>query len=114
VVPKVIKLQHTSILIIGLGIGFAIALIGGLIDYLLSKRKYNSQQTNHLPGCMLYVAGFLGFLGIISIIVSFIMSGSIGPALVLGAGVLGGFYSGFALLIMGYLLVKRFWPDVGR
>ena len=111
--PRVIKLQDTSILFIGLGIGFATALIGGLIDYLISKSKNNSQKTNHLPGCMLYVAGVLGFLGIISIIVSFIMSGSIGPALVLGAGVLGGFYSGFALLIMGYLLVKRFWPDAG-
>lgn len=111
---KVINLQlDTSLLFIGFGIGIAIAIIGGIIDYLLSNRERNPQKTNRLPGCMLYVAGILGFLGVISIIVSLIMSRSIGPAVVLGAGVLGGFYSGFSLMIIGYLVVKRFWPHVG-
>lgn len=109
---KVIKLQtDTSLLFIGLGIGFGTALIGGLVDYLLSKRRNNPQKTSYLPGCMFYFAGGLGLLGIISIIVSLIISGSIGPAIVLGAGVLGGFYSGFALAIIFYLVVKRFWPN---
>ena len=112
--PKVNNLQlNSSLLSIGFGIGIGIAAIGGLVDYLLSARKNNPQKTNRLPGCMLFVAGVLGLLGIISIIVSLIFSGGIAPALALGAGVLGGFYSGFALLIIGYLVIKRFWPNVG-
>lgn len=111
--PKVVKLQtDTSLLFFGLGIGFSIAIIGGLVDYLLSRRENNLQKTNYLPGCMLYIAGVLGLLGIISIITSLILSGGIGPAIMLGAGVLGGFYSGFALLIVLYLAINRLWPHL--
>jgi protein-S-isoprenylcysteine O-methyltransferase Ste14 len=114
-VPKVIKLLADSpLFLIGLGIGFAIALIGGVIDYLLSLRKGNTQNKSHLPGCMLYVAGALSLLGIIALIVSLVLSGSISPAIILGAGVLSGFYAGFALLLIGYLVVQRFWPTIGR
>jgi hypothetical protein len=110
--PKVINLHtDTSLLFTGLLIGTSIALIGGSIDYLISRRRNKLHKTNHLPGCMLYVAGMLGFLGIIAIVLSLIISRSLSPALILGAGVLGGFYAGFTVLMIGYLVIKRFWPD---
>ncbi|MFL7837975.1 MAG: hypothetical protein ACK2T4_02135 [Candidatus Promineifilaceae bacterium] len=102
---------NSSLLFIGLAIGFGIAGIGGLVDYLLSRRRNNQENANNLPGCMLYFGGILGFLGVIAMIISLVTSHSLSPALLLGAGVLGGFYSGFALLIIGYLLVKRFGPN---
>lgn len=102
---------NISLPYIGFGIGISIAVIGGAIDYLLSKRRTNSLRTNNLPGCMLYIAGALGLTGLMAVIVSIIMIGRIGPAIVLGAGVLSGFYVGFALLMILYLVAQRFWPS---
>jgi purine-cytosine permease-like protein len=107
--PKVVNLQtDTSLLFIGLAIGASIAIIGGSVDYLISRRRAAYQNTNRLPGCLIYTAGMLGLIGIIAIILSLIISRSIGPAIILGAGVLGGFYAGFTLLMIGYLVFKRF------
>ena len=102
---------NISLPYIGFGIGISIAVIGGAVEYLLSKRKTNSLQANNLPGCMLFVAGALGLTGLIAVVVSIIMIGRIGPALILGAGVLSGFYIGFALLMILYLVAKRFLPS---
>ena len=108
--PRVVNLQtdNTSLLFIGLAAGATIALIGGSVDYLISRRRAVYQNSNRLPGCMLYTAGLLGLMGIIAIILSLIISRSIGPAIILGAGVLGGVYAGFTLLMIGYLVFKRF------
>ncbi len=103
----------TPLLITGLIIGLVIAIIGGAIDYLLGNRVSNPRQTRQLPGCMLYIAGALGFVGLIALFISFILEGSIGPAIILGAGILGGFYAGFAVLMFLYLLVNHYWPGMG-
>lgn len=102
---------NTPLLFIGIGIGFSLAVIGGSIDYWLARRNQYEQRERLLPGCMLYLAGALGAAGLIAIVVSLVFSRSIGPALVLGAGVLAGFYAGFALLMFLYLFVKRYWPS---
>ena len=101
----------TRLFFIGIGIGIAIALIGGAVDYWLSRTHRNPRRTNHLPGCIMYVAGVLGFAGLLAIIISLILIGSVIPAIVLGAGVLLGFYSGFALLLLLYLVARRIWSD---
>lgn len=103
----------TSLFINGLIIGLVIAIIGGAVDYLLGSRVNNLQQTRQLPGCILYIAGTLGFVGLIALFISLILEGSIGTAVILGAGILGGFYAGFAALMLIYLLVNRYWPGIG-
>lgn len=100
----------TTLFRLGLQAGLALSLIGAVIEYLLARRRTQSGFSRQLPGCLLYMAGGLALLGAIALLVSFILNGSIGPALFLGAGVLGGFYLGFALLFLGYLLLKSFWP----
>lgn len=104
----------SSLFIIGIAIGLGIAVVGGLIDYWLGRRDQNEGHARLVPGCMVYLAGLLGLVGIVALIISLLLSGSLGPALVLGAGVLGGFYAGFALLLLLYLLVRRFGPDAWR
>ena len=49
----------TSLFFYGFGIGLGIAVVGGMIDYWLSRRNNNPNQTRLLPGCMMYVAGIL-------------------------------------------------------
>jgi hypothetical protein len=93
----------------GFAIGLGIAILGGFVDYWLSRRNSNQQQERQVPGCMLYVAGILGLAGAIALIISLIAYGGIGPAVILGAGVLGGFYTGFSLLLMTYFLIFKYW-----
>jgi hypothetical protein len=113
--PEVSKLQiDTRLLFIGMAIGFGIALVGAAVDYWLSRTRRNPRQSHHLPGCMMYVAGALGLAGLLAIIISFILIGSMIPAIVLGAGVLTGFYSGFALLMLIYLVATRIWSNTNR
>lgn len=101
--------SNSSVFLIGIGIGMSIAVLGAIVDYWLSNRNNTAQQARQLPGCMLYIAGALGLAGGLALVISFIMSGSLAPALVLGAGILSGFYAGFAALILLYLLFNRFW-----
>lgn len=101
----------SSLLTLGLGIGLVLAAVGGLIEFLLATRAAAPNQPRELPGCMLYMAGALALAGILAVLGSFLLNRSIGPALVLGAGILGGFYAGFAILFLFYLAITRFWPD---
>lgn len=102
-----------SLLLVGFGIGISIAVIGGAVDYWLSGRKNNPHQSKPFPGCLLFIAGAFGLIGLVALIISFILEGSIGPAIILGAGVLGGFYAGFTLLMLLYLFTERFWSRPG-
>ncbi len=65
------------------------------------------ERIRRLPGCLLYVVGGLALAGIVSIVASLFSNGGIGPALILGAGVLGGFYVGFIFLFIIWFLLER-------
>jgi hypothetical protein len=52
-----------------------------------------------VPSCLLYVTTGLGLAGLVAIIASLWLTGGIRPALLMGAGVLAGFYAGFILLL---------------
>jgi hypothetical protein len=95
----------------GLAVGLALALAGAILEYWLGLRNRNSNPPRQLPGCLLYVAGGLALAGVVAVILSLILNGTVSPALQLGAGILGGFYIGFAILFLVYLLFKRFWPS---
>lgn len=99
--------QNFTLLLIGTGIGLAFAVIGGFAEYWSSLRTNGSKVQHRLPGCLLYAAGGLALAGIIAMVASFYFSGSIGSALVLGAGVLGGFYIGFACLFFLWIFIER-------
>jgi hypothetical protein len=92
--------------IAGVIIGLLVALIGGIVEYWLSLRRNGTGESNRLPGCLLYVSGGLVVAGIISLAASFLLTGGIRPALVLGAGVLSGFYVGFIFLFVLWLLLE--------
>lgn len=98
---------NSTLLLIGTGIGLGIAAIGGFVEYWTSLRSKGNEAQHRLPGCLFYVAGGLALAGIIAIVASFLFNGSIGPALIVGAGVLGGFYIGFVLLFILWLVVER-------
>jgi hypothetical protein len=83
----------------------------GRLFFIGIGTQRNPRRSNHLPGCIMYVAGALGLVGLLAIIISLILIGSVLPAIILGAGVLLGFYSGFALLLLLYLVARQFWSD---
>jgi len=90
---------------IGLAIGGAVALAGGLIEYGLHLRRKREPRFG-VPGCFVYVIGGLVLAGIVAIGGSLIFTGSIDPALTLGAGVLIGFYGGFLVLLGAWLFFE--------
>ena len=99
---------NISSFVTGIVTGLVVAIIGGFIDYRLNlKNEVASSEKRPLPGCMMYVAGFLGVAGIVAVIVSWIATGGIVPALVMGLGVLTGFYIGFLGLFALWWLVGK-------
>lgn len=97
--------MNTSLFFIGLLIGGSVAAIGGLIEYFLHLRRRREPRFG-VPGCLVYTVGGLLLAGIVALITSFILVRSIVPALVIGAGVLLGFYSGFILLVGVWFLTE--------
>ncbi len=97
-----------SLLFLGIGIGFIVAFVGALVDYLLNLREKISERPESNPSCLLLVAGALGVTGIAAILLSLMSQNSIAPAIALGLGVFLGFNVGFALIFFVYLIVKRF------
>lgn len=91
----------------GLGIGGFVALGGGLIEYVLHLRRGQAPRSS-VPGCLVYAIGGLVLAGIVAIAASFFLTGGIGPALVMGVGVMAGFYGGFILLVSLWLLLESF------
>lgn len=90
-----------------MGTGLIIAFIGGIVEYFVSLRPSAQESPRRLPGCLLYAAGGLGFAGLIAIIASLIVNKGVGDALILGAGVLSGFYAGFLFLFILWFLFNR-------
>jgi len=56
---------------------------------------------------LLFVTGGLAITGFAAIIVSAILNGGVGEALIVGVGVLSGFYTGFFILFSLWILLDR-------
>lgn len=95
--------------LIGLAIGIVVALAGGLVEYILHLRR-DEEPRFGVPGCIVYVIGGLVLSGIAAVIVSLVYTGSIRPALVVGVGVMTGFYGGFSLLVGLWFLLESLRP----
>ena len=93
-------------LLIGLAVGAAVALLGGVVDFALHLRRQRESSFG-VPGCLVYAIGGLVLAGIIALIISLITTGSLVPALVMGGGVLLGFYGGFILLVALWFVRDR-------
>lgn len=95
-------------LLIGAGVGFCCAVVGAILDYRLAarNRKANEAENGRLPGCIYIVSGSLGVIGIIVIFLSFLVH-SLGRALVAGLGVSAGFFLGFLLMSLVWMLTQN-------
>ena len=98
--------SNMSMFLIGLAIGAAVALLGGVVDFALHLRRQREPSFG-VPGCLVYTVGGLIVAGIIALIVSLITTGSLVLALVMGGGVLLGFYGGFMLLVALWFVRDR-------
>ena len=98
--------QYAHHFIMGGGIGLMCAVFGAFVDYLL-MRKRNREQDNYLPSCFLLMTGGLGIAGLVAIGIAFLFRGTIWPAIILGAGVLMGFFFGFAVIFLAALFVSN-------
>jgi hypothetical protein len=98
---------NISLFLIGTAIGLGTALIGGLIDYWVNLRPDRPDRSDRLPSCLFFIAGGLVIGGLAAIIGSFLLNGGISNALIMGAGVLIGFYTGFILLFGIWLWMNR-------
>lgn len=78
-----------------------------MVEYWISLRPGANESVRRLPSCLLFVAGGLAAAGIVAIFTSFVFSGSIFEALVIGAGVLTGFYTGFIVLFSLWFFLNR-------
>ena len=90
--------SNLTLFLIGLAIGAGTAALGGVVDFVLHLRRQR-EPTFGVPGCLVYTIGGLILAGIVAVITSLVMTGSIGPALIMGGGVLLGFYGGFIVLV---------------
>lgn len=86
---------------LGLVIGLTGAAIGAFTDFRLA---YSQEKPRPISGgIMLVIAGAVNSIaGVIAMIISFILTGKLGPALMIGFGVLVGFS-------LGFLLIAVFW-----
>lgn len=95
-----------SLFIGGFGFGLVVAIAGAVVEYWLHLRR-GAPPPRHLPGCLLYVMGGLTLAGLVAILASLLFTGSVTTALVLGAGVLIGFYGAFMALFAFWVWVER-------
>ncbi|MCA9928867.1 MAG: hypothetical protein KC419_10335 [Anaerolineales bacterium] len=95
-------------LLLGGMIGLASAVIGAIIDYriLQRRRAQETEESSGPPGCIFIVSGTLGLLGLCVIAVSLVVQ-SLGRALVAGLGVMLGFFGGFLLMLLLWMLLQR-------
>lgn len=97
--------SNSSLFFIGLLVGVLVALGGALLEYLLHLR-HNRARFVAMPSCLLFTIGGLVLAGIAAIVASLLMTGGALPALVLGVGVMAGFYGTFMLLVGLWLLLE--------
>lgn len=99
------ELSNLTLFLIGVAIGVAVAIAGGLVEYVLHLRR-NREPRFGVPGCLVYMIGGLIVAGGLACIASFLITGGIGAALIMGLGVMAGFYGGFILLVSLWLLLE--------
>jgi hypothetical protein len=88
----------TTLFLSGAIFGLLVAAFGAAVEYRLHLAPTQPIRRRG-PGCLLYAVFGLILAGIASMITSFWLTGGIRIALLLGVGVLAGFYSGFILLL---------------
>jgi protein-S-isoprenylcysteine O-methyltransferase Ste14 len=91
--------------VIGGSFGLFCAVLGAFVDYLLMRRR-SRDENGRFPGCILLMAGGLSIVGLLVIGVSFLLTGTIFPSLIVGAGVIVGFSCGFGVLLATSLLIS--------
>lgn len=92
---------------LGGGVGLLCALVGGVIEYRRARHRAPDAETSgRLPGCLIMMAGGLGFVGMMALIVSFFL-GQVGQAAMLGLGIASGFLLGFWILVGIWVLLVR-------
>ena len=97
--------SNPRLFLIGLLIGVVVAVAGGLVEYVLHLRRKREPRFG-VPGCLVYTVGGLIVAGMVALVASFVLTGGIGPALIMGLGVMAGFYGGFILLVSIWLLLE--------
>jgi hypothetical protein len=90
--------SNLTLFLIGLAIGVGTAAVGGAVDFILHLRRQREPSFG-VPGCLVYTIGGLILAGVVAVITSLVITGSVGPALIMGGGVLVGFYGGFIILV---------------
>lgn len=95
--------SNLSLFLIGLAGGVFVALVGGSVEYLLHLRRNRAPFTG-APGCLLFTIGGLVLAGIAAVVTSLLVTGGVWPALILGLGVMTGFYGAFMLLVGLWIL----------
>lgn len=101
----VAETSNLTLFLIGLAIGVAVALAGGLVEYALHLRRNRGPRFG-VPGCLVYTIGGLILAGIIALIGSWVLTGGFAAALFMGLGVMAGFYGGFIVLVGLWLLLE--------
>ncbi len=92
-------------LLLGGGIGLSSAIIGAVVDYRILKQKSESEN-GRLPGCIFFISGFLGLLGVFVILISSMLD-SFAQAITAGMGVVAGFFLGFLIMMFAWFIVRR-------
>lgn len=105
--------SNLTLFLSGLTIGIVVALAGGLVEYILHLRR-NREPRFGVPGCLVYTVGGLILAGVVAIFASLILTGGIGSALIMGLGVMAGFYGGFILLVSIWLLLESLRPAADK
>ncbi len=105
----VAETSNLTLFLIGLAIGVAVAVAGGLVEYVLHLRRDRRPRFG-APGCLVYTIGGLILAGIIAMIVSWVITGGFAAALFTGLGVMAGFYSGFIVLVGLWLFLETLHP----
>ena len=96
--------QQELQLLIGAAVGLIGAMTAGMLQYRIAIRNDDSRP-RRLPGCLLLVSGWLGLVGLLVALVSLVLTGEMGPAIVPGMGVLAGFFVGSVAILCLWLLL---------